>query len=44
MVCKRLYVVYQLQTVRPPYALHNARVTICLDLDGKVVIFHKQIR
>ena len=48
-------VVYQIQTDRPAYALHNAQVIICQDTQGKITIlykdnlldfavFHKQIR
>jgi len=34
-------VVYQIQTDRPAYALHNIRVTICQDVHGKVAILYK---
>jgi len=34
-------VVYQIQTDRPAYALHNVRVTICQDVQGKVTILYK---
>ncbi len=34
-------VVYQIQTNRPAYALHNLRVTICKDILGKVTILYK---
>ena len=34
-------VVYQIQTNRPAYALHNLRVTICKDILGKVAILYK---
>ena len=34
-------VVYQIQTDRPAYALHNIRVTICQDIQGKVAILYK---
>jgi transposase len=34
-------VVYQIQTDRPTYALHNVRVTICQDVQGKVTILYK---
>jgi transposase len=48
-------VVYQIQTDRPAYALHNAQVIICQDTQGKItilykdtpldfIVFHKQIR
>jgi transposase len=48
-------VVYQIQTDRPSYALHNAQVIICQNTHGKITIlykdnpldftvFHKQIR
>jgi hypothetical protein len=48
-------VVYQIQTDRPAYALHNAQVIICQDTQEKITIlykdnpldfavFHKQIR
>ena len=33
--------VYQIQTDRPAYALHNIRVTICQDVHGKVAILYK---
>lgn len=33
--------VYQIQTDRPAYALHNAQVTICQDVRGKVTILYK---
>jgi transposase len=33
--------VYQIQTDRPAYALHNAQVTICEDVQGKVIILYK---
>jgi transposase len=34
-------VVYQIQTDRPAYALHNAQVIICQDTQGKVTILYK---
>ncbi len=34
-------VVYQIQTDRPTYALRKAKVTVCLDADGKVAILYK---
>jgi transposase len=34
-------VVYQIQTDRPTYALHNAQVIICQDTQGKVTILYK---
>ena len=34
-------VVYQIQTDRPTYALHNLQVTICQDILGKVAILYK---
>jgi hypothetical protein len=34
-------VVYQIRTDRPAYALHNAKVTICQDAQGKVTILYK---
>jgi transposase len=34
-------VVYQIQTDRPAYALHNTQVTICQDVQGKVAILYK---
>jgi hypothetical protein len=34
-------VVYQIQTDRPAYALHNAQVIICQDTIGKVTILYK---
>jgi transposase len=34
-------VVYQIQTDRPAYALHNAQVIICQDTLGKVTILYK---
>ena len=34
-------VVYQIQTDRPAYALHNAQVIICQDPQGKVTILYK---
>jgi len=34
-------VVYQIQTDRPAYALHNIRVTICQEVHGKVAILYK---
>jgi transposase len=34
-------VVYQIHTDRPAYALHNARVLICQDAQGKVAILYK---
>jgi transposase len=34
-------VVYQIQTDRPAYALHNVRVTICQDVHGHVAILYK---
>ena len=34
-------VVYQIQTDRPTYALHNAQVIICQDTHGKVTILYK---
>jgi transposase len=34
-------VVYQIQTDRPTYALHNIQVTICQDIQGKVAILYK---
>jgi hypothetical protein len=33
--------VYQIQTDRPAYVLHNTRVTICQDVQGKVAILYK---
>ena len=33
--------VYQIQTDRPTYALHNAQVIICQDTHGKVTILYK---
>lgn len=48
-------VVYQIQTLRPTYALRNAQVTVCEDANGQITIlykgktleftiFHKQLR
>ena len=34
-------VVYQIQTERPTYALRKAKVTVCLDAEGKVTILYK---
>lgn len=34
-------VVYQIHSDRPAYALHNARVTLCQDVQGKVTILYK---
>lgn len=34
-------VVYQIQTDRPAYALHNIRVTICQDIQGQVAILYR---
>ena len=34
-------VVYQIQTDRPTYALHNLQVTLCQDILGKVAILYK---
>jgi hypothetical protein len=34
-------VVYQIQTKRPTYALHNAQVTVCEDAQGIVTILYK---
>jgi len=34
-------VVYQIQTDRPTYALHNAQVTVCQDALGQVAILYK---
>lgn len=34
-------VVYQIHSNRPAYALHNARVTLCQDIHGKVTILYK---
>ena len=34
-------VVYQIQTDRPAYALHNTQVIICQDTQGKVTILYK---
>ncbi len=34
-------VVYQIQTDRPTYALRKAKVTVCLDAEGKVTILYK---
>jgi transposase len=34
-------VVYQIQTDRPAYALHNAQVTVCQDDHGKLAILYK---
>jgi len=34
-------VVYQIQTDRPAYALHNAPVVVCQDMHGKVTILYK---
>ena len=34
-------VVYQIQTDRPAYALHNAQVIVCQDSQGKVMILYK---
>ena len=34
-------VVYQIQTDRPAYALHNTQVTVCQDDHGKVAILYK---
>jgi hypothetical protein len=34
-------VVYQIQTERPTYALRKAKVTVCLNPDGKVTILYK---
>jgi len=34
-------VVYQIQTKRPSYALHNARVTICVNAQQQVTILYK---
>jgi len=34
-------VVYQIQTDRPAYALHNVRVTLCQDVQSKVTILYK---
>lgn len=34
-------VVYQIQTERPTYALRKAKVTVCLDANGKVTILYK---
>ena len=33
-------VVYQIQTERPTYALRKAKVTVCLDANGKVTILY----
>ncbi len=33
--------VYQIQTNRPSYALRKAKVTVCLEADGKVTILYK---
>ena len=33
--------IYQIQTDRPAYALHNAQVTICQDIQGKVAILYR---
>ena len=35
-------VVYQIQTDRPTYALRKAKVRLCLDADGKVIILYKR--
>jgi transposase len=34
-------VVYQIQTDRPAYAMHNIRVTICQGVHGKIAILYK---
>lgn len=34
-------VVYQVHTDRPAYALHNVRITVCLDAQGKVSLLYK---
>jgi hypothetical protein len=34
-------IVYQIQTQRPTYALRKAKVTVCLNAEGKVVILYK---
>jgi transposase len=34
-------VVYQIQTQRPSYALHNAQVTVCEDATGQITILYK---
>jgi transposase len=36
-------VVYQIQTDRPAYALHNVQVAICQDAQGKITILDKGI-
>ena len=34
-------VVYQIQTTRPTYALHSAKVTVCENAQGEITILYK---